>query len=192
MHVLDEDAAVLHDVESGVSGFFGGGFVGDAELHPDHLRADGDRFIDDRRSVLRLAEYIDNFDQVTLFSRNRRKRRPAFKPEHFAERRIDRIDGVPRLNHVPRHTIARPLRLVRKPDDGDMFVFREYRCDVHRDQGEALHQSCWQRAVPDNLPENTGIGSDSQRVRGKFVGWGEGERELRWLMVVKVLYSEIV
>ena len=132
MHVLDENAAVLHDVESGVSGLFGGGLVGDAELHPDHLRADGDSLIDDRRHILRFAEYIDNFDQFALFSRNRRKRRPAFQPEHFAERRIDRIDGIARLNHVPGHTITRPLRLVRKPDDGDMAIFFEDRCDVHR------------------------------------------------------------
>jgi hypothetical protein len=149
VHVLDEDAAVLHNLESGVSGFFGSGFVGDAELHPDHLRADGDGFIDDRRHILRFAEYIDNFDQSAFFRRNRQKRRPAFQPEHDVDRRIDRIDGVPRLNHVPGNAIARPLRLVRKPDDGDMTVSFENRCDVHRWQVKALRPGCWQRAVPD-------------------------------------------
>lgn len=147
--VFDADAAVLHDVESGVSGFFRRGFVGDAELHPDHLRADGDSLIDDRWHILRLAEYIDNFDQFALFRRNGGERRPAFEAEHFVNHRIDRIDGVARMDQVASHGIARPLRLVRNADNGDVFVFREYRCDVHRGRGEALHQSCWQRAVPD-------------------------------------------
>jgi hypothetical protein len=63
--------------------------------------------------------------------------------------------------------------LVREADDGDVFVFRKYRSDVHRYQGEALRPGCGQRAVPDKLPENTGLVADSQPVEGKFVwGWG--------------------
>jgi hypothetical protein len=31
-----------------------------------------------------------------------------------------------------------------------VFVFRKYRCDVHRDQSVALHQINRNRAVPDD------------------------------------------
>jgi len=53
------------------------------------------------------------------------------------------------MDQVAGNGIARPIRLVRNAADGDVAVFREYRCDVHRYQGIVLHQSCWQRAVPD-------------------------------------------
>lgn len=69
MHVFDADAAVLHDVESGFSGFSAAASL----VMPSCIRsfcANGDGFIDDRRYILRLAENIDDFDPFALFGRD--------------------------------------------------------------------------------------------------------------------------
>ena len=62
--VLDLHAAVLDDLEPGGLGLAPRLLVRHAELHPQHLRADGDGFVGERGDLLAPAEAVDDVDLV--------------------------------------------------------------------------------------------------------------------------------
>src|SRR5262245_48606890 len=62
--VLDLHATIHHDVEAAVERDPRSFLVADAELHPQHFRADGDRFTRDRLDVRRLSKAVDHVDRL--------------------------------------------------------------------------------------------------------------------------------
>ena len=65
----------------------------DALLQPQRIRADLDRFIGDRRRVLRAPEHVDDVDG----DRDVEREGYAFSPEHFGFVRIDGNHAVAQL-----------------------------------------------------------------------------------------------
>ena len=55
--------------------------VGNAELHPDHLRAQRDRLVHDRRHVLGAAEHVHDLERAPRGGLG--QRRDARVPEHL-------------------------------------------------------------------------------------------------------------
>jgi hypothetical protein len=113
--VLDLDAAVHDDLEPGAGGERGGGLVPDADLLPQALRADRDRFLGDRHDVFSAPEDIDDVDRDV----DRRQRRVAAFAEDLVVARIDRNDPVAVLLQVLGGEVARPVPFGREADDGD-------------------------------------------------------------------------
>src|SRR5262249_52432269 len=83
--VLDLHATVHHNFETGLPCLFRRTLVDDADLHPDDLRADRYRFLDDRGDVVRLAKNVDDVD----LSRDFPQGRVALLAEDLGVGRID-------------------------------------------------------------------------------------------------------
>src|SRR5260370_40536495 len=109
LFVLDQDAGVHYYRQAGGLGLFCGGFVGDAELHPDYFCAGANRGVYNWRDFFGSAEDVDDFN----FLRNVFQARVAFFPEHFPFIRIHRTDVVARRLHVFGNALALP-RLIRR------------------------------------------------------------------------------
>jgi hypothetical protein len=138
--VLDLHAAVHHDVEARVACPLCRLVVDDAELHPQHLCADCDRRIGNRRDVARPSEAVDDIDGLG----NRPHVGIALLPEHLVVTRIHRNDPIAVVLHVLRSEIARPVPLRRKADDGQRARAREDAAqagDVVDDRHEARQRS---------------------------------------------------
>ena len=117
--MLDFYTAVHDNFQAGSASFFGGRFIDDADLHPQHFRVDGDGVIGQRRNVAGFSKTIHHVDRagniaqafVTLLS------------ENFLVLRIHRNNSVAVINHIFRGEIARPMPLRREADDRDDFAF---------------------------------------------------------------------
>src|SRR5438132_605642 len=72
--VLNFHTAVHYDFQARSPRAFGGRFVDDAELHPDHFGAPGDRLLDDGWDGSRLTEDVHHLEA----SRNSGERRITF------------------------------------------------------------------------------------------------------------------
>ena len=71
MHMFDFEAAIHHDAEAGITGFGGRRLIDDTKLHPQTLRADGDRLIGDYANCFRFAKTSDQIYQDPLFAQRR-------------------------------------------------------------------------------------------------------------------------
>ena len=119
--MLDLHAAVHHDVEPRVAGDARRLVVADAELHPQHLRADGDRLARQRRHLAGLAEAVDDVDRLG----DRGNARIAVLAQHLGVAGIDRDDPVAVLLQVLGREVARPVPVGRQADHGDRPRLRE-------------------------------------------------------------------
>ena len=114
--MLDLDAAIHHDVESGRARDPRGLLAPDAELHPQHLGALGDGRAREVRHLLGLAEAIDDVD---VAGRNRGHGGIRALAQDLGRIRIDRDDAVAMLLHVLRREEARAIPVRRQADHGD-------------------------------------------------------------------------
>src|ERR1022692_1062887 len=113
--MLDLDAAVDHDIEPRIGGDGSCFVVADAELHPQHLGADGHCVARDRHHLTGLAKTIDDANWLGY----RGEAWEAFFAEDFIVIRVDRDDAIAMILHVLGGEIARPVPLRRQPDAGD-------------------------------------------------------------------------
>jgi len=119
--VLDLHAAVHDRLETGGARSGSGLLVLHAELLPEHLGANGDRVLGDRRHVLRLAEDIDHVYPVRDFP----KGGVTSLAEDLPVLGIHRDDAVAMLLHVLGGEVARPEPVSGKPDHGDGAALAE-------------------------------------------------------------------
>ncbi len=62
--MIDHQAAVLHDFNTGAGELFGDGVVTNAKLHPYRLRFLSQQIVEVRGNVLRAAKNVDHIDCV--------------------------------------------------------------------------------------------------------------------------------
>ena len=114
---FDLGAAVHHHLEAGRLGLGGGLVMADAELHPHHLRADGDGIVDDRRHRLGIAEHVDHVDLVGNIAQAGVGR--LAQQLLAGESRVHRDDAIALRLQVLHHEVAGPVPVGRDADDGD-------------------------------------------------------------------------
>ena len=114
---FDLRAAVHDHFEAGRLGLCGGLVVADAQLHPDHLGADGDGVVDDRSDRIRGAEDIDHVDLVGNVAQTGVDLLAQLLLARGAG--IDRDDAVAFALQILHHEVAGPVPVGRGADHGD-------------------------------------------------------------------------
>ena len=115
--MLDEEAGVFDDGETGGAGFFGGRGVRDALLEPEDFGVDGDGGIGDGRNVFGTAEDINDVDGFG----NVFKAGVGFLAEDFGFVGVDGDDFVADGLEVGGDFGGRTARIGGQADDGDGF-----------------------------------------------------------------------
>src|SRR4051812_40402388 len=116
--VLDLHAAVFHHVQPRAFRAGARGLVVNAQLHPEHLRADGDRILGERGNLAGFAEAVHHVDLL----RDVPQRLVAPLAQDRVVTRIHRDHPVAVLLHVLRREIARAVPLGRKAHHRERLV----------------------------------------------------------------------
>ncbi len=130
--MLDLDAAIHHDVEPRRQRDGGGLVVFDAQLHPQTVGADGDRFVGDRRNVAATAKAVDHLNAQALGAQGV-CRLGQTGVDRLAQNllarvgglRVDRHDAIAVLLHVARRGVTRPIGPRRQAHDADDAIARQ-------------------------------------------------------------------
>src|SRR5438477_1242036 len=115
--VVDRETAVHDDGNPGGFGARARGVVGDAELQPDELGMDGDRFVHHRAGEFAAAEHVYDVDR--LLAGGVGQRAIAALAENRVVAGVDRHDAIAGPLQVARDAEARSLRFGGAPHHRD-------------------------------------------------------------------------
>src|ERR1051326_3222871 len=122
-----KDTAVHYHLQAGGAGPGGGLFMDHALLHPNDSSVFPDGGFDNVRNVFRATEDIDDFERRW----NVIEGSVAPLAKNFRLERIDWDNAIAGVLHVMRYRIARPPRMIGKPDHGNRFVLLENIFNAH-------------------------------------------------------------